>query len=225
MFRAYVIILILSVGLIFQRCATLEHFDGSSKEERKTFKMTKGEMWDEIEKLKAQNVDLQVQVNILRKEEQRIRDENENKMARMRDENVVLNEQINQLREENQRINDENQVLGKKLAGLQPKYDTVSSESYELEKDVRELKIKVLSGDGNLTSAKEMAKKLRNMGYKIRLIHYAPRSSFSYNTVYYTPKFQSEATRLGSSLGANTILKPLTWPSVFDIIVVTGKSP
>jgi outer membrane protein OmpA-like peptidoglycan-associated protein len=99
-----------------------------------------------------------------------------------------------------------------------------SSESNYLVEDMQKIKIKVLSGDGNLGSAKEMAKKLRNMGYKIEFIDHAPRSSFRQNTVFFTPKFQCEATRLVSSLGSNTIVTPLSWYSVFDLIIVTGKN-
>lgn len=83
----------------------------------------------------------------------------------------------------------------------------------------------MLSGDGDLSSAKEMAEKLTNMSYKIRLIHYAPRSNFSRNTVYFAARFQNEAKRLVLSLGGNAISKPITWFSIFDLIVVTGESP
>jgi hypothetical protein len=88
------------------------------------------------------------------------------------------------------------------------------------------LRIKVLSGDGDLNSAKEAAKKLRNMGYNIKLIDLAPRPNFSRNTVFFAPKFKNEAKSLAPGLGgAVTIFKPLSWSSVFDIIVVTGKNP
>jgi len=225
MSRAYLIILILHLGLISQGCSTLEYLDGSSKEEIKRFKMTKEEMHNEIERLKTENVDLQSQINSSREENQRIRDENEKEMARMRDENEVLNEQINKLKEEGQRISDENQVLAKKLTSLELKYKTISTESDESKKDIRKLKIKVLCGDGNLNSAKEMAKRLMKMGYNIGSIHYAPRFNFSRDTVYFAPKFQDDAKRLVPSLGSNAISKPLTWPSIFDLIVVTGKTP
>jgi len=225
MFRTYLIIPILFLCFVFQGCATLEYFDGSSKEEIKRFKMPRDEMRNEMAKLKIENANLQEQMDTLREENQRIRDENENKnkMARMRDKNEVLNEQISMLKEENQRIGDENQVLAKKLTEFQPKHETLAARSYELEKDIQKLKIKVLSGDGNLISAKKMAKKLRNMGYEIELIHYAPRSNFLRDTVYFAPKFQDDAKRLMPALGSKAISRPLTWPSIFDLIVVTGK--
>ena len=115
-------------------------------------------------------------------------------------------------------------TLAKKLTELQLNHETLSSKSYELEEDIQKLEIKVLSGDGNINSAKEMAKRLGNMGYKIKLFHYAPRSDFSQNTVYSTPKFRKEAKRLVDRLGGSTIFKDLSWPSAFDLIVVTGKN-
>jgi len=135
-----------------------------------------------------------------------------------------LNEQIDKLEQEKKTIKDEKQVLAEKLAKLQLEYETLSSK-HESEEDMEKLKVKVLSGDGDLSSAKEMAKKLRNMGYKITSIHYAPRSNFSRNTVYFAANFQNEARRLLLSLGGSATSKPITWSSIFDLIVVTGKSP
>ena len=213
MIRAYLIIFIVYLCLIFQGCATSEHLEASSKDIER-FKMTKEEMWDEIQKLKIKNWKLERQIGVLEKENQRIRDQNE-----------LLNEQINKLKEESQVVRDQNQALAKKLNTLQLKYETSSSESYPPEEDIREIRIKVLTGDGNLDSAKEMAKKLRQMGYEIESIDRAPQSDFLQNTVFFAPEFQYKAKRLVSRLGGNTIVKPLSWYSIFDIIIVTGKNP
>ncbi len=45
------------------------------------------------------------------------------------------------------------------------------------------------------------------------------------NTAFFAPGFQNEAKRLADSLGGQAVLKPLNWPSMFDIIIVTGKKP
>ncbi len=193
MLRVYLMIPIVYVCFLFQGCSVFEYADGSSEKDIQKFKMTKDEMWDEMEKLKNENQRLRTQINIYKKDNQRIKDENKN--------------------------------LAAKLAALQNRYDTSASKSYEVKKDIPKIKMKVLSGDGDLNSAKEMAQKLRTMGYEIELIHYAPQSNFLQNTVYSTPKFQNEAKRLVLDLGGNTIYKPLTWPSIFDIIVTTGKNP
>lgn len=207
MSRSFFVTLILCMVFILHGCGTLEYVDGSSKDEIAKFKMSKDEMWNELKKARNENIGLQ--------------EENQ----RMRDENELLKRQLIELKDENQRLTDENRALSQKVATRQAEYGAPVSESYELERCLRGLRIKVLSGDGDLTSAREMSKRLREKGLKIELIHYASRSNFSHNTVYSKPECQDKAKRLVSCLGGNTIYKPLTWPSVFDIIVVTGKNP
>ena len=310
MFRACVIILILQLGFFIHGCTTLEYINGSSKEELKTFKMPKYEMMNEMEKIRAENVNLQRQIDILntlRKEKQRIIDENEGTIASIRDENQLLNEQIRTLKSESQRIReenesriagvrgenenelarlrDENQLLNEQIRTLKSesqrireenesriagvrgenenelarlregnvllseqiknltkenqkvKYEnkslvkiltrqkeTLLSQSNALEKYIQKLKIKVLSIDSK-NSAEKMAKKLNEIGYDIKSVSYAPQSKFSRNTVYFTQEFKDEAEQLTVSLGGNTTFKPLNWPSVFDLIVVTGENP
>ena len=119
----------------------------------------------------------------------------------------------------------ENLLVKGKQSQLQGRKELATHEQEESQADVRSLKIKVLSGDGNLASAQEMAKRLRSMGYSIRAVDLAPQSSFSRDTVYFTSRSHQQAKRLLSRLGSNVILKPLTWPSVFDLIIVTGKNP
>jgi len=278
MYRGFIIVLIMQLGFFIHGCTTLEYIDGSSKEELTKFKMPKYEMMNEMDKVKADNVNLQRQIdilNILVKEKQRILDEKEskiaglrgentNELARLREENVLLSEQIKNLTKEKQRILDEkeskiaglrgentnelarlreeNVLLSEQIKNLtkenqKVKYEnkslvkilarqkeTLSSQSDALEKYIQKLKIKVLSIDSK-NSAEKMAKKLREIGYDIKSISYAPQSKFSRNTVYFTQEFKDEAEQLVVSLGGNTTFKPLNWPSVFDLIVVTGENP
>ncbi len=310
MSRGFIIILILQLGFFIHGCTTLEYIDGSSKEELKKFKMPKYEMMNEMEKVRTENVNLQRQIDILntlRKEKQRIIDENENEIARMREENeskiarireenVLLNEKINNLIKENQRMREkneskiaglrgENELLNeeiKKLKGenqrmrgeneneiaglrgenenelarlreenellseqtknltkenqkvryenkslvkiLTRQKEALSSKSHALRKYIQKLNIKVISRDSK-NSAEKIAKKLSEIGYDIKSISYAPRSNFLRNTVYFAPEFKDEAEQIVVSLGGKTTFKPLNWPSVFDLIIVTGKNP
>jgi hypothetical protein len=289
MHRGFIIILIMQLAFFIHGCTTLERIDSSSKEELKKFKMSKYEMLREMEKMKADNVNLQRQTDILNaliKEKQRIIDEkeneilrineekesriagikgkNENELLRLRDENVLLNEQISALKSENQRVReekestiagikgknenellrlrDENVLLSKQIKDLAKEnqkiqYEnkslvkivtrqkgTLLSQTNALKKYIQKLKIKVLSID-NKNSAENMAKKLREIGYDIKSVSYAPQSKFSRNTVYFTGEFKDEAEQLAVSLGGNTTFKSLDWPSVFDLIVVVGENP
>jgi septal ring factor EnvC (AmiA/AmiB activator) len=87
---------------------------------------------------------------------------------------------------------------------------------------LKSIRMKVLSGDGKIDSAKRMAKRLTAMGYKVETVGMAESTDYPANTVYFTAKYKKEAKTLASRLGKDTIVKPLTWKSVFSIIVVTG---
>jgi cell division protein FtsB len=87
---------------------------------------------------------------------------------------------------------------------------------------LKSIRMKVLSGEGKIDSAKRMAKRLTAMGYKVESVAMAENADYPANTVYFTEKYKKEAKALASRLGKNTIVKPLTWKSVFNIIVVTG---
>jgi len=235
MYRGFIIVLIMQLGFFIHGCTTLEHIDSSSKEELKKFKMSKYEMIYEIEKVKADNVNLQRQIDVLNalvKEKQRISEEkestiaglkgeNENEVIRLREENELLSEQIKNVTKENQKVKYENKSLVKILTRQK---GTLLSQSNALKKYIQKLKIKVLSIDSK-NSAEKMAKRLNEIGYDIKSVSYAPQSKFSRNTVYFTQEFKDEAEQLAVSLGGNTTFKPLNWPSVFDLIVVTEKNP
>ena len=226
MVRAYLIALALWVGFGFFGCAGIDQPDRDVKPEpmAQATKGTKDEVWIEKERLRLENVELQRQIAALNTENRRIVRENENKMARLKTLNQLLNKEIEALKEENQTVASESLLLKSKLTQLEGQKERVAHEQKESQEDIGSLKIKVLSGDGNLASAQEMAKKLGSMGYKIKVIDLAPQSSFSRDTVYFTSKSHRQAKRLLSRLGDNAVLKPLTWPSVFDLIVVTGKN-
>lgn len=84
------------------------------------------------------------------------------------------------------------------------------------------LKIKVLTGDGNVASARSLSKKLGKMGYRVNLIDKAPRSDFDGTVVYHGKDHRAAAETMAKRLGGGTATRPLTWSSAFDIIVVTG---
>lgn len=87
---------------------------------------------------------------------------------------------------------------------------------------LKSIRIKVLSGDGKIDSAKRMAKRIAALGYRVESVGMAESSDYPANTVYFTAKYKKEAKTLASKLGKESIIKPLTWKSVFSIIVVTG---
>jgi hypothetical protein len=224
MTRSFLIAFTLCAVFFLHGCGALEYVDGSPNDEIEKFKMPEDEMWKELKKARNESAQVKHQVNALQEENQRIRDENKLRIRLMTDQTESLDEQIVTLKEENQRLTDENQALLQKAASRQEEYGAPASKPYDLE-CLQDLKIKVLSGDGDLGSAREMAKTLREKGCAIESVQHAPRSNFLYTTVYSTPECQEKAKRIVSFLGSSTIYKQLTWGSVFDIIVVTGKNP
>ena len=88
--------------------------------------------------------------------------------------------------------------------------------------DQKQPRIEVLSGDGKSSSANDMAARVRTLGYRVESVRMAKRSDYPVTTVYYAAKYRDEAEKLASKLGQEAITKPLTWKSVFSILVVTG---
>ena len=88
--------------------------------------------------------------------------------------------------------------------------------------DLKSLRIKVLSGDGKIESARQMAKRISSMGYEVGGVEMADNSDYPVIIVYFAPKYKKEAITLAAKLGKGTIVKPLYWKSVFNLIVVTG---
>lgn len=85
------------------------------------------------------------------------------------------------------------------------------------------LKVKVLSGSGDIASAQKMFRRLRKMGYRIRAVDMAPSSNFKATTIFYAPGYEEEGRRMAGRLGKGTVCRRLTWTSVYHLIVVTGK--
>lgn len=82
--------------------------------------------------------------------------------------------------------------------------------------------IKVLAGTTDIQSAKDMAAFLSRNGFPVQAVDYASSSGYKYDTVYYAEGYENHAQQLAEAIGGKTIIKPLTWKSVFDVIAVKG---
>lgn len=231
MFRTYLTVFIVITAFAFQGCSFFRYLDNSSDEEIEKFYMSKDELLADNTKLRKNNEQLQAHVKILRNENGKMKENNHNGSDEMKNQVMLLQEQTEELKEENNKIRDENQIIKKKLVDFQLNQQTFQSKRVliqnkleESTKDTNHLNIKVLNGNGIRYAAKKMAKKLNKMGYDIELIDNAPRFNFSQNTVFFGSEFHDEAKLLVSRLGGSSISKPLSWSSIFDIIVVIGKT-
>ncbi len=212
------------IGAFLHGCATLEYLDGSSQEDVKKFKMSKSEMYDELQKLQAENETLRQQMASAEELNRQLREENEKKLAHVSEQNRSLNQEIDRLKQDQQSISQQNEALKNKPAGVPAQTETATAAPATVSKGAKGLKIKVLYGNADPQSAAKMAQRLKNMGHDIQVVDQAPRSNFNITTIYFAPNSKYEAKRLISDLGDEILLKPLSWPSKFDLIVVTGSS-
>ena len=88
---------------------------------------------------------------------------------------------------------------------------------------LKSIRLKVLSGNGKMSSAKKMAGRLTKLGYKVEVIGMATTPDYATDTVYYKPGFEKKAADMAKKLGGRTLTKPISWSSVFDIIVVAVR--
>ncbi len=121
----------------------------------------------------------------------------------------------------------ETEALKKQVDELKAQRDAIRNEKTALEEQLaklRAVRIKVLTGDGKLASATQMAEIVTTMGYKVERVDKAPTASFSRHTVFYAPNSRKDAEDITKRLGGNAVARPLSWPSIFNIIVVAGKA-
>ncbi len=114
-------------------------------------------------------------------------------------------------------IRDDVSDLEQRLTGLENE-GGLSDASMSLSGDA--VSIKVLSGTGDMGSARVLAQKLMNEGYEVNRVDIAP-TRFARNTVFYSGGFKSVALKIADSISLDAVVRPLTWGSSFNIIVVT----
>jgi len=183
-------------------CTLFRPASGGTAEEQRKAKITKDELWDRAKALENENAACQT----------RLADQQAEFLGTRKE----LSDQKEQLA-----------ALGKTVGELSAKLTQAGPKAFaplpETGLKRRDLKIKVLAGDGKMASASGMSKKLRRIGYRVAKVDRAPRSDFKVHTVYYGPSRQQAAMSLVKKLGRSAVARPLNWQSAFDIIVVTGN--
>ncbi len=111
----------------------------------------------------------------------------------------------------------------KEKAAATPQAATAKPVPEKKDADIKSIRLKVLSGNGKMSSAKKMAGRLTKLGYKVEVVGMAMTPDYVTDTVYYKPGFEKQAADMAKKLGAKTITKPMSWSSVFDVIAVAGK--
>ena len=115
----------------------------------------------------------------------------------------------------------------KPLQGKGKKKDKVQQQAREQKASSAQRtkpKIKVLAGDRNILTAQSLAKQLEAMGYPVSRTDLAPEKVYRGTKVYVIEGFKKEGKGIASQLGENAAVRSLSWPSVFDIIIVTDST-
>jgi outer membrane murein-binding lipoprotein Lpp len=208
-------------------CISPRYSDRSSREELRKSKAS-------IDQINEQMSALNKELEALKKDLQQIKEVKQKEEAKAITEEESLTDQEAPVKEKHGAIKEKSEEVSvpelKKKKQIQEADISKKDETTEtpdkkpaLQRkliDLKTYKIKVLSGNGKLVPARDMSKKLIGMGYKIEDIGIAARTDFRENTIYYASNYQKEAEQLEARLGGDTVSRPLTWTSVYHIIVV-----
>lgn len=193
-------------------CTFFRYLDNSSLEEMQKFSASKDDLWNQTRALENEKAAYQKQ------------------LADQQAEIARINRDLAYWQSETERADGRFAQLRKTLDGMSaqmsPRPETIQpapATPKETGPERKSAKIKVLAGDGNIASARSLSKRLGKMGYPVKLIDKAPRSDFKVNTIYFAPGYQTTAATLVKKLDGSAVSKPLSWPSVFGIIIVTGR--
>ena len=204
-------------------CVSPRYSDRSAREELRKSKAS-------IDQINEQMSALNKALEALKKEMQQIKEVKQKEDAKAITEEESLTDQEAPVKEKHVAIKENSEEVSvpapEKKKQIQEadisKKDEVTKTPALQRKliDLKTPKIKILSGNGKLVPARDMSKKLIGMGYKIEDIGIAARTDFRENTIYYASDYQKEAEQLEARLGGDTVSRPLTWTSVYHIIVV-----
>ncbi len=88
--------------------------------------------------------------------------------------------------------------------------------------DPRAVRVKVTSRDNGAGPAQEVAGVLREKGYLVEVVGMASSKGYGGYEVIYSEGFADAARAIAREIGHGARTRPLTWSSVYDVIVVTG---
>ncbi len=194
-------------------CSLFRFIDNSSPEDMQKFAVSKDELWNQTRALENEKAAYQKQLADQQAEIDRITRE----LAYWQGETTQADGRVVELTNTLESLNAQMKQRQEVAQAAPPPPKEAGPER-------KPSKIKVLAGDGNIASARILSKRLGKMGYPVKLIDKAPRSDFKVNTIFFAPGYQTAAANLAKQLGRGTVSKPLTWQSIFNLIIVTGRS-
>jgi chromosome segregation ATPase len=176
MFRAHLFILILFAGLITQDCASLKPTDVGTKEKNENITVISTNSQTQIDilekenqKMRDQNEILNQQINKLKNQIHRIKNENNNDMAIVKHQYKLMNEQINRLQEEKRKIRDENET---DMTGIRDQNEILNQQINLLKEENRRIRSENKTEIARITDQNELLNqqinKIKEENKKIR---------------------------------------------------------
>lgn len=148
---------------------------------------------------------------------QKLVSESKKEISEMEVENEQLTKQVQELKD---RI--ENKKSGNEESDIQVRTEIKKTEAKAGVRN-KPLRIKILAAAKQADKAKGLSDKLTGLGYKIERIERATKP-FTRTTVYHASGVTREAKDMAKKLGANTVIKPISWKTVFNVIIAVGTA-
>ena len=201
--------LVLILCMTLSGCAAMRNWNGSLdrdiqklKDDNEAYKRSLQEKDGQIDRLNKQLSGMSREIETLKAESQQAPIVMQKALPKAEGSDAALKEQVSALKD--------------KTAAAR----TTVAETGTVPKALR---LKVLSGNGKISSAQAMSKKLKSLGYRVEDTGLASRINYRVHTVYYAAGYKSQAQRIAAQLGHGAVSTPLTWSSVFNVIVVAGR--
>jgi len=218
-------ILCLIFVFLLSGCGMFRNFNGSLDQEVKNSPSSKTELLKEVENLQAGNKALRETVELQQAQIKTCEDKDKAHQKAVSEGQArieSLEKERNDLLEENKTLKAE--AAFKEVAAPAAIKEETLVEPQKPQKTsaaaVKELHIKVLAGNGGLAAARKMSQKLLDLGYRVEKLDWTT-TAYRSDTVYHAKDLDMEAKKLADRLGKDTVVKPLTWPSIFNLIVAT----
>ena len=203
--RRTLLALMLAASLLLAGCSGMQKcLDGSYDKEIKNLSVANQELKQNVEKLDAACKECEKTVK-----------EQSDQISRHEADKAALSTRIRNLTEEIEKMKAS-------AAGAEKQKEMKAEARGQEQAAPQPVRIKILAGTSQIARAKVLSAKLAEMGYKVERLDRAPRT-FSRNTVFYSSDSEEAAKRIAKRMGGQTGTKPITWSSVFNIIIAVGK--
>ena len=78
------------------------------------------------------------------------------------------------------------------------------------------------SKGGDMRSARRISMLLGKHGYGVKVSDRSDSGEFDLDTVFYREGYAIAGRKVAGIIGMGAVTRPLTWSTVYDIIIVTG---